>query len=114
MRAVWLSIHRYAGLAMAVFLFIAGVTGSVIAFESEIDSWLNPALFRATDRTDRLPLSELAARAERADPRVQIHYVELPSQRGEAAQLYATPRTNPSDGKPFQVDYDDLFMDPAT
>jgi uncharacterized iron-regulated membrane protein len=114
MRAVWLQVHRYAGLAMAVFLFIAGATGSIIAFESEIDAWLNPQLFRATDRADRLPLSDLAARAEQADPHVQIHYVELPARRGEAAQLYATPRTNPSDGKPFQVDYDDIFMDPAT
>jgi uncharacterized iron-regulated membrane protein len=34
--------HRYAGLGMAFFLIVAGVTGSALAFHDEIERWLNP------------------------------------------------------------------------
>ncbi|MGQ0591136.1 MAG: PepSY domain-containing protein, partial [Gammaproteobacteria bacterium] len=43
-RHVWVLLHRYAGLAMTVFLILVGVTGSVLAFYHELDRWLNPEL----------------------------------------------------------------------
>src|SRR5688572_19909475 len=99
---------------MAVFLFIAGLTGSVIAFERELDTWLNPEFLRAEDRGVRLPMSELAARSERADPRIRVTYIEVAPERGGSAELYASARTDPKTGKPFELDYDTVFMDPAS
>lgn len=40
-------VHRYVGLAMAAFLLLAGLTGSVIAFYPALDGLLNPELVRA-------------------------------------------------------------------
>ena len=66
-------LHRYLGLTMALFLIIAGVTGSVLAYHDELDEWLNPELFFiAHQRAKFLPpvqLFELAnnhARSEQA------------------------------------------------
>ena len=40
---VWL--HRWAGLAMACFLVIVGLTGSLLAFRNEIDRLASPRFF---------------------------------------------------------------------
>ncbi|MGH8615454.1 MAG: PepSY domain-containing protein, partial [Gammaproteobacteria bacterium] len=43
-RRLWALMHRYVGLAMTVFLILVGLTGSVLAFNHELDRWLNPEL----------------------------------------------------------------------
>ncbi len=46
-RKVVLQIHLYLGLLGAIFLVILGATGSVMAFEGDIDHWLaSPSLVR--------------------------------------------------------------------
>jgi uncharacterized iron-regulated membrane protein len=37
-RRFWVLVHRYAGLFMAFFLSVAGLTGSILAFDGEINS----------------------------------------------------------------------------
>jgi uncharacterized iron-regulated membrane protein len=46
LRRVLLSIHRYVGLAIALFLLIAGTTGSALVFYHELDEALSPQLHR--------------------------------------------------------------------
>ena len=41
-RPFWVVTHRYAGLAMTVFLIIVGLTGSLLAFYAELEQALNP------------------------------------------------------------------------
>jgi uncharacterized iron-regulated membrane protein len=113
MRILWQRIHRYAGLAMAAFLVIAGLTGSIIAFQWELDVWLNPDLFRASQGAN-LPLSDLARNAEKADPRFEVTYVGLPPEPGMSAELYGSPRIDPTTQQPFEIDYDAVYMDPVS
>jgi uncharacterized iron-regulated membrane protein len=40
-RRIWTSIHRWVGLIAGVYLVIAGLTGSMLAFWQNIDEWLN-------------------------------------------------------------------------
>ena len=112
-RGFWLRLHRYAGLAMAIFLVIAGLTGSVIAFQTELDAWLNPHLFRTNSQGTALSPSELIARLERLEPRLRVTYIPL---------KFASSRVRPS-GYPadalipvtateFELDYDEIFVDP--
>lgn len=49
-RAFWVLVHRYAGLSMAFFLIIAGLTGALLAFYHELDVVLNPNLFQVERR----------------------------------------------------------------
>lgn len=44
-RHFFIRIHRYIGLTTAIFLFITGITGSFLAYQHEIDEWLNPEFF---------------------------------------------------------------------
>lgn len=49
---IFVRLHRYLGLSTAVFLIIAGATGSVLAFYHELDEWLNPDLFYIDARNE--------------------------------------------------------------
>jgi uncharacterized iron-regulated membrane protein len=43
-RKLWLGIHRYVGLFAGAVFVIIGLTGSILAFRTEIDKWLNREL----------------------------------------------------------------------
>ena len=45
LRPVVLKIHLYLALVAGLFLVILGLTGSVIAFEGDLDHWFHPALW---------------------------------------------------------------------
>lgn len=67
MRRSWhslaLKIHLFGGLLAAVFLLLLGATGSIMAFESDIDQLLHPSLFHVTPVGKALPLGTLAGNA---------------------------------------------------
>lgn len=46
LRELCLVVHRWLGLAAALFVAVLGVTGSVLVYEEEIDRALNPELFQ--------------------------------------------------------------------
>ncbi len=108
MRAILTALHRYGGLAMAGFLIIAGLSGSILAFRFELDSGLNPHLFRVEPTGAALPVSQLVAHVERADPAVAVLTILPATKAGETASAYVGPR----DGR--VVDYNQVFLDPAT
>jgi uncharacterized iron-regulated membrane protein len=111
-RGFWLRLHRYAGLAMTIFLVIAGLTGSVIAFQTELDAWLNPHLFHTNSQGTPLSPSELIARIERLEPRLRVTYIPLKYASGESARLGIQPRLDPVTARDIELDYDEIFVDP--
>lgn len=46
LRGVLLPAHRYIGLLLALFLALAGITGSLLAWNEELEAALSPQLFR--------------------------------------------------------------------
>lgn len=67
MRPVLVLLHRYVGLATALFLFLAGLTGSLLAFHHEIDEWLNPGFYAVGEGGERLSPGSLVQRVESRD-----------------------------------------------
>ena len=60
LRQTCLWIHRYTGLAMAVFLIMAGLTGALLAFYDELDDMFNHELVHIeAQRTPPLSIAEL-------------------------------------------------------
>lgn len=119
MRPLFVVLHRWFGLAVAIFLFIAGATGAVISWDHELDAWLNPQLFEAKSGADSsgapaLSGLELANRIEAADPRVRVRYVLTQEEPGHASQLVVEGRINPVTGKPFELGFNQIAIDPAS
>jgi uncharacterized iron-regulated membrane protein len=61
-------LHRYVGLVMAVFLVVAGLTGTVLVFMEELDAAINPGLMRVAPPTTHVDPFEVARRVQQAQP----------------------------------------------
>ena len=114
-RYFWILVHRYAGLYMAVFLVVAGLTGSIMAFDGEINSWLNPQLYQVPVQ-DKPMLDGFALR-ERAlaiEPRGRINFVPMSAKPGQVFYFAVNPRVDPATGQPFDLGYLGLYLNPYT
>lgn len=114
MRPLLVRLHRWFGLAAAVFLFIAGLTGAVISWDHELDEWLNPHLFHAATPGRPLPATELAARLEAAEPRLRVRYLPLSVEPGHSLGVFVEPRIDPASGKPFGLGFNQVALDPVS
>lgn len=112
-RGVLVVMHRWAGLFLAVFLFISGITGAIISWDHELDEWLNPQLFEA--QGEGTPLSPLvsADRLEAADPRLLVTWLPLAVEPGHNLGLGIGPRLNPVTGKAFKLEFNQIALDPV-
>ena len=108
-RHAFVLLHRYVGLATAVFLFVAGIGGSVAAFQEELDATLNPAFFVAATSGPALAPSELARRIEAAEAHAQLRFLPLARPPGEALRVYVEPKHDD-----HVLAYDEVAVDPAT
>lgn len=113
-RRVWVRLHRGLGLATAVFLFVAGLSGAVIAWDRPLDAALNPAFYRASTTGPALSAFEIARRVEAADPRIQVTYLPLEAAPGATLQMRVAPRVDLATGRPYVLGFDELAADPAT
>lgn len=109
---VW--AHRILGLATALFLLSAGLTGAVLAFYEEIDRTLNPAAYRAEAVGTPLSPEALAARLEAGHPERAIWYMSLEQEPGHAAVAVATGKTDPTSGQPAALMRDWFNVDPVS
>src|ERR1700738_3383207 len=114
MRSWLVRRRRWFGLAIALFLFVAGLTGAGIARDHELDAALNPGFFVAKSSPPALLPLELATRIEAADPRVQVTYLPLAAKPGHTLQIGVSGRTNPATGTPYELGFNQLAVDPAT
>jgi uncharacterized iron-regulated membrane protein len=116
MRSLLVLLHRWFGLFSAVFLFIAGFTGALIAWDHEIDEWLNPQLFHADPpvTAEPLPALELANRVEAADARVRVGFMSLRTEPGHTHGMSVNARLDPATGKAYVLEYDQLGVHPGS
>jgi len=84
-RKALLNLHLCIGLAAAIFLVILGLTGSIMAFEGDIDHWLHPGFWYVTE--DRYLAEDiLIAGVERQFAPLHVAAVQV-SQHRNLAQL---------------------------
>jgi uncharacterized iron-regulated membrane protein len=115
MRLLFVRLHRWLGVATALFLFVAGSTGAVIAWDHELDAALNPSFYqaRSTGGPALAPL-ELAQHVEAADPRLHVTYLPLAVEPGHTLQMMVWPRNDPRTQQPYKLDFNQIAVDPAT
>jgi uncharacterized iron-regulated membrane protein len=101
-RKIVLQVHLYLGVAAAIFLAILGVTGSIIAFEGDIDHWLHSRLWYVTPGAGTLPESALIAGVERQFAPARVRAILIARQRNPAQLMALSDRStvtvNPYDG----------------
>lgn len=110
-RPFWVLLHRYAGLAMTVFLIIVGLTGSLLAFYPELEHAINPQLHVEANGRSPLDMATLHDNAERLAPQALVDSIWLDP---AAAQISVSPRQDPATGKPYELGYTHLVLDPYT
>jgi uncharacterized iron-regulated membrane protein len=118
MRALFVRLHRWFGLFMAVFLFISGLTGAVISWDHELDEWLNPKLFKANSGEVAADLRqaplELARQLEQREPGLQVSFLPLSIEPGHALGVGVDPRPDPVTGKISELGFNQVALDPVT
>ena len=114
MRAFFTFIHRWVGLAIALFLVVAGLTGAVLSWDHEIDEWLNADIMHTTGRGLLKDPVALAAAVEASDSRVEVAYMTLGLEEGHAASFLVRPKIDPATGQKYELDYNTAFVDPVT
>jgi len=116
MRKILVLLHRWFGLGMALFLFQAGFTGALIAWDHEIDGMLNPELYLSENPPGAELLSpmRLAEIVERDDPRVQVTFMPLGVEPGQALMMSVQPRIDAATGKPHELGFDQVAVNPVT
>jgi len=114
MRRVFVWIHRYVGLAMALFLIIEGVTGSLLAFRGDLSALFDPSLTapRPSPDAQKLDLAALAERAEALIPNATAAYFFR--LRDDQAIVRMGAREDPATGKPYPEDPGMIVLDPWT
>ena len=113
-RSVFVLLHRWAGLAIAAFLFVAGLTGAVISWDHELDDLLNPHLHTVSSRGAAIPALDLARQVEARDPHARVAYIPLAAEAGESLSLFVVPRVDAATGRLHALGYNQVFLDPVT
>lgn len=106
-RDILVRLHRWVGLAIAVFLVVAALTGSFLAFYEPLDAALNPHLLRVTPPGADAPRLDPFTLRERASAHlgVELESVDLTAEPGHAASFWVDA--------PAPAD-DEFFFDPYT
>lgn len=106
----WLLLaHRWMGLALSAVLLVAGLTGSLLAFDDALDAWLNPGLFRETGAGPTRPLAEMIRAAEDQDTRAKAVRILFPTPDRQSFLIGVAAR-DPGQ----RLGYNEVFVDPAT
>jgi len=110
-RKLLVRLHRWIGLAVTLFLIIVGLTGSVLAFQDELDLWLNPDLLSVAPHQGEEPLDPLLLREKVAalHPEARVNSVPLTVTSSRSLEFTLTPKDEGGASDPIQ-----LFIDPFT
>ncbi|MEX2670828.1 MAG: PepSY-associated TM helix domain-containing protein [Phycisphaeraceae bacterium] len=79
-------VHLTLAITLGLFVSILGLSGSVLVFGDEIDSWLRPELRRvsAEPGMEWVRLDDVVAAVREAVPEAEPLYLNLPSDEGTA------------------------------
>lgn len=113
LRSAALWVHRYVGLLMTVFLVVAGVTGSLLAFYVELDEALNPSLYRVSAPAPGAPVLDPFEQREALQGQLPhglwAHRVSFEARAGIASLVSVSA----APGAENQGD-DEFFLDPSS
>ena len=115
----WLTkVHRWSGLFLLLFLFVAGVTGAILAFRWELDRAINPQLFSVEPQAQTLPYTALIDGVESRFPELMVSTVVVPKTPQQSTIVYVKSRMDAHVnhvhvmGMKNELDFNQVFVDP--
>lgn len=109
-RQLWVIVHRWAGLTLALFLIVCALTGSLLAFYHDLHrataSWIE--VRPPAPGAGLLDPYQLMEAVQTAAPEAQFNRLELDPAHGEALLYLPSPRSGE------KLDYDEIAIDPYT
>lgn len=102
MRFFVIKVHLYLGLVAALFLLILSATGAVMAFEHDIERWVDPVLWHASIGKQLIDEDRLVAIAEARFSNARVTAIQI-APRPDVVQVMrmsdrAAVYVNPWDG----------------
>jgi uncharacterized iron-regulated membrane protein len=118
MRLLLSLLHRWFGLFIATFLFIAGLTGAIIAWDHELDSLLNPAFYHPQNTSEHsgspmTPL-ELVKQFEQEHPDQYVTFMPLALDEDGALSVMVAPRKPEGASTAPVLGYNQVALNPYT
>ncbi|WP_049724016.1 PepSY-associated TM helix domain-containing protein [Gilvimarinus polysaccharolyticus] len=104
-------LHRYVGLAIALFIILAALTGSLLAFMPELEKLTAPRLYSSEATSPRLSFADYASAAENIDSRVLVRSVSFAEQGRVIVGVMA--KNNPATGELFLLGFSQMLLDPT-
>lgn len=101
LRRTVLALHLWVGLVLGLHFALLGVTGSLLVFHNQIDTFLNPQLLRVVPGPTRASADAMLLAVKRAHPNAQIDRVVLPTRPDGALEVRFK-----SDGERFKAAVD--------
>jgi uncharacterized iron-regulated membrane protein len=112
-RQLWVLVHRYTGLTLTLFLVIVALTGSLLAFYSELDRFNSPQLFVENHGSKSLDMASLAEKAALLVPNAQVDSVWFDYDLAQV-QVYISPRIDPQTQQPHNIGFEQIVLNPYT
>ncbi|MYM83333.1 PepSY domain-containing protein [Duganella sp. FT50W] len=112
-RGLLVLLHRYVGLVLAGFLLVAGISGTLLAWNDELEALAAPELMLVEPPPGALPLDALLLREKVLSyfPDVELRYASLHLEPGQSVMYSIKRRPPAADGS---VGDDQAFINPYT
>lgn len=117
MRPTLVLVHRYAGLLMACFLLLAGLTGALLAWFRPLDTAFNAQIFKARAPSawaQELPPLELRERVLAQYPGASVVWMPLRHAPGETMTVPVRGAVHPAGTPHAGLEVDEVFVNPYT
>lgn len=113
LRQTCLWIHRYTGLAMAAFLIITGVTGTLLAFHSELDDMFNHELVHIkAQQTPPLSIAALHDKVVTAYPKQRFSSMPTSIAPDRAAVFSVDRMRGPQAKSQPKAPFQEVYVNP--
>ena len=86
MRKLIFNLHLYGALIAGLFVVIIGVTGSIMAFEEDLDRLANRSLYHVEPQSRMMPVADLLKAAQKAAGQ-RIGTIRLPQEATDSASF---------------------------
>lgn len=113
-------LHRWSGLTLLLFLFIAALTGAALSFRWELDAWINPDLFQVTPAATVMSQAGIIQRVEARFPDAVVSSITFPKEAGQSLRIALKSKMDAHvahkhvPGMKATVTYNQVFVDPHT